>query len=214
MWFPATQAVNRLIIGDQETASTFSDYRYKNIGAHESLVSVPWPGLVGVDATAECRHEHLDSSTMIRGSFLEDGLRNYLGFDPGSFSFPVIEWCSSEDEVEDDDDDDDTGGGTQGSGQKAVSAPARISGSRVHTKALARGSLVRSISLVSRIMEEMKDIETAFEQPKKFPSFKVHKKKRQFKGLMKANRFVAHTNPDSLVGLRAGQHKAAGKYFL
>lgn len=190
MCFPATKAVNRLILGDQETTSTLSDYQYKDIEAHESLVAVPWPRLIGRDAAAEFRlrcddvaanNENLHSSTIIRGSFQEDGLRKYSDIEPGPLSFPVIEWCSTEDEV----DDDDDSGDTEGSGHTTVSAPARIGGSHIKSRALKRGSLVRSISLVSRIMEEMNDTTTALKRTKKLASFNVQQKQRQFKGLVK-----------------------------
>jgi hypothetical protein len=235
MCFPATKAVNRLILGDQETTSTLSDHQYKDIVARESLVAVQWPRLVREDAAADFHlrcddvaannNENLYSSTITastRVSFQEGGLRKDSNIDQGPCSFPIIEWCSSEDDVDDDEDEDDSDR-AEGSAQTTVSAPGRLGDSHINTKSLQRGSLVRSISLVSRIMEEMNDATTVPKRTKTLVSVNAHKKQRHFMGMVKVNRlvalthptsFVALTNPASFVGLQAGHHRATGKYFL
>ena len=116
-----------------------------------------------------------------------------------TWDFPTIEWSFSDDEEDDMEND-----------LSISSAPARFQ----YERAPRRGSLVRSISLVSSIMKEMK-------QRANDPS--VIAKKRHKKAITvthikhrpkatSTHRLIALVHPTTSQGLQVGNHE--GKFFL
>ncbi|CAB9521802.1 expressed unknown protein [Seminavis robusta] len=157
---------------------------------------MPWPRL-GFPTESLCT-DNLTSATA-----------EQVDADP--FQFPVIEWSFSDDE------DSTFSDSMDSSGKTTASAPANLG----CQEAPRRGSLVRSISLVSSIMKEMNSTTTTTitsltkkNNKRTLSPFKAHKK-RHSKGKPKqSNRLLALTHPVSLGGLEVGHHAESQKFFL
>ena len=202
--FPATNALNHLTHGDNEKNTSHVTYQNKVKVAREHIGHALWPQL-GKDAAAG----FLYSSTATRST--SKVRQKHSDVYPDPLTFPVIQWCNDAEE-----ENDERGDHPDCSDQtvRSTLALTRLGGGETRREMLQRGSLVRSVALLSFILEEMNSGTTYRKRTTKQHSLKAHKKQPCYKGLFKSNRHIPARHQTPLVGLQTSHHIATGKYFL
>lgn len=187
--------------------SSNSSSGWGNLLSHLSS-SNPAPQLPATKAVNELiAHEKADVSSSSESCSDKSGS---LNANTPWGDFPTIEWNLSDDNGDEDD--------CMEADLSIASAPARFefqpdTSSRSRP---TRGSLVRSISLVSSILKEMgqrSSPTSAVSSKKRHKKASAHRK--EFKShSTPAHRLIALNHPATGNGLRVGHHEASQKFFL